>query len=95
MARLLLDENVDARLGALLRERGHDVQAISVDHPAALRDQDVLAIALNERRILVTGDQDFGRASCQRWTATRRCSPPAPAHNRAFSGAISRGNSAG
>jgi predicted nuclease of predicted toxin-antitoxin system len=60
MARFLLDENVDARLATFLRELGHDVQAIAVDYPHALADEDVLAIALSERRVLVTGDQDFG-----------------------------------
>jgi len=60
MARFLLDENVDARLGDFLRLLGHDVQAIAVDYPGALDDREVLSIALNERRIVLTGDQDFG-----------------------------------
>ena len=58
--RFLLDENVDARLGAYLSQQGHDVTTIAVDYPQALEDKDVLAIALRERRVLVTHDRDFG-----------------------------------
>lgn len=58
--RFLLDESADARLGAYLRGLGHDVAAIAVDHPASLKDPEVLAIARREGRILVTDDRDFG-----------------------------------
>ena len=58
--RFLLDENVDARLGAFLVQQGHDVKTIAIDYPQALADNQVLAIALRERRILVTHDRDFG-----------------------------------
>lgn len=57
--RFLLDENIPAELGALLRERGHDVIGV----PAALRgadDAEVLNLAVREARILVTLDRDFG-----------------------------------
>jgi len=43
-----------------LRELGHDVQAISRNYPPGLPDEDVLAIAGQERRILVLADRDFG-----------------------------------
>jgi predicted nuclease of predicted toxin-antitoxin system len=58
--RFLLDESADARLGVHLRDLGHDVSAIAVDHPASLKDEEVLAIAHRERRTLITDDRDFG-----------------------------------
>lgn len=58
--RLLLDESADARLAPWLRSLGHDVSAIAADHPASLKDQQVLAIATRENRILITDDRDFG-----------------------------------
>jgi predicted nuclease of predicted toxin-antitoxin system len=58
--RFLLDESADARLAPFLRALGHSVSAIAVDHPASLADQQVLAIAYAEHRILVTDDNDFG-----------------------------------
>lgn len=55
-----MDESADARLGPFLRRLGHDVATIAVDHPASLKDEDVLAIARREQRILITDDRDFG-----------------------------------
>ena|SRR5215212_59409 len=55
-----MDESADARLGPFLRRLGHDVTTIAVDHPASLKDEDVLAIARREQRILITDDRDFG-----------------------------------
>jgi predicted nuclease of predicted toxin-antitoxin system len=43
-----------------LRELGHDVAAISRNYPPGLADEDVLAIAREERRVLVVADRDFG-----------------------------------
>lgn len=39
---------------------GHDVATIAVDHPASLPDNEVLAIAEREDRILITKDRHFG-----------------------------------
>src|SRR4051794_7867780 len=58
--RFLLDESADGRLAPVLRELGHDVSVISIDHPHALPDRDVLAIAVAEQRILIAADKDFG-----------------------------------
>ena len=58
--RFLLDENIDIRLADVLAQLGHDATAIARDYPASLEDVDVLAIAVRERRILITNDQDFG-----------------------------------
>lgn len=54
--RFLLDESADARLTPYLRSLGHDVTAVSVDQPASLGDQEVLAIAHRERRVLIAND---------------------------------------
>jgi predicted nuclease of predicted toxin-antitoxin system len=56
----LFDQSADFRLIPHLREFGHDVEAISQNHPPGLADEDVLAIARQERRILVVADRDFG-----------------------------------
>ena len=58
--KFLLDESVDVRLVAFLKERGHDVKAIARDYPSALEDRHVLRLALGERRALITNDLDFG-----------------------------------
>ena len=58
--KFLFDQSADFRLIAPLRERGHDVLAVSRDFPAGLADEDVLAIARQEQRILVVADRDFG-----------------------------------
>src|SRR5437868_1816244 len=59
--RFLLDENADRRLAAYLHELGHDVTIVGEDYPASIKDQDVLAIAAKEHRILLTNDRaDFG-----------------------------------
>jgi predicted nuclease of predicted toxin-antitoxin system len=56
----LFDQSADFRLIPHLRERGHDVEAVSRNYPPGLADEDVLAIARAERRILVVADRDFG-----------------------------------
>ena len=58
--RFLLYEGLPFRLAAHLEHEGHDVAAIGRDHPHALADRDILAIAHAEQRILLTNDKDFG-----------------------------------
>jgi predicted nuclease of predicted toxin-antitoxin system len=58
--RFLFDQSADFRLIARLRELGHDVSAVSREHPHSLADADVLAIARDEKRILLVADRDFG-----------------------------------
>ena len=58
--KFLFDQSADFRLIDHLRGLGHDVMAISRDYPHSLADEDVLAIARQERRILVVADRDFG-----------------------------------
>ncbi len=54
--RLLLDAHVSGpRVGVLLQERGHDVLALDQEPELeGLADDDVLALATDEERILVT-----------------------------------------
>jgi predicted nuclease of predicted toxin-antitoxin system len=58
--KFLLDEGLPLRLGAYLSSRGHDVATIGRDHPYALSDRAILAIAWREQRIILTNDKDFG-----------------------------------
>jgi predicted nuclease of predicted toxin-antitoxin system len=58
--KFLFDQSADFRLIADLRELGHDVSAVSREHPPGLADENVLAIARNENRVLVVADRDFG-----------------------------------
>jgi predicted nuclease of predicted toxin-antitoxin system len=58
--KFLFDQSADFRLIPHLRELGHDVAAVSRDYPPGLADEDVLAIARAEQRILVVADRDFG-----------------------------------
>jgi predicted nuclease of predicted toxin-antitoxin system len=58
--RFLFDQSADFRLIPHLKSLGQDVQAISRDYPHGLDDEQVLAIARQERRILVVADKDFG-----------------------------------
>lgn len=57
--RLLANENFPAGAVNALRAHGHDIAWIRTDAPGS-RDEDVLARARAESRILVTFDKDFG-----------------------------------
>lgn len=57
--RLCANENVPAACVALLREREHDVLWIREAAPG-LPDEQVLARAFAEARLLITFDKDFG-----------------------------------
>jgi predicted nuclease of predicted toxin-antitoxin system len=58
--KFLLDQSADFRLIPHLRQLGHDVHVISRNYPPGLPDEDVLAIAREEGRILIVADRDFG-----------------------------------
>lgn len=59
MASFLIDESLGQRLVKLLREQGHEVASVIESMPGA-SDTQVLSKAVNERRLLVTNDKDFG-----------------------------------
>lgn len=57
--RLLLNENFPTPSVPLLRDAGFDVLAIA-ESLAGMADADVLALAVRERRWLITFDRDYG-----------------------------------
>ena len=59
MSRFLADENISFVIIDKLRAAGFEVRAIIEAHAGA-SDTEVLDIAGNEGRILVTEDRDFG-----------------------------------
>jgi predicted nuclease of predicted toxin-antitoxin system len=58
--RFLLDQSTDARLIPFLAELGHAATRIGADYAGGIPDVQVLAIASDEGRILITDDRDFG-----------------------------------
>ena len=58
--KFLIDESADIRVAGYLRGLGHDVAIVATDYAPSLKDATVLAIALEEQRILITFDRDFG-----------------------------------
>jgi predicted nuclease of predicted toxin-antitoxin system len=58
--RFLLDQSADARLLHYLVLTGHDATRVGRHYPPGLSDQEVLAIAHQEERILIAADRDFG-----------------------------------
>lgn len=57
--KFLIDESVEFPIVQFLRRAGHDVVAVC-EGSAGIHDEEVLASAHNEKRILVTNDKDFG-----------------------------------
>ena len=57
--RILADESVEGEVVARLRSQGHDVAYI-LGASAGIRDDEVLARANAEDRVLLTEDKDFG-----------------------------------
>jgi predicted nuclease of predicted toxin-antitoxin system len=55
----LADECCDAAMVSALRNDGHDV-LYAVESLRGMTDDDLLARALSERRVLLTEDKDFG-----------------------------------
>jgi predicted nuclease of predicted toxin-antitoxin system len=57
--RFFVDECIGASLVTELRDRGHDVVWAQDDH-ATLPDNQILAFATQENRVLISEDRDFG-----------------------------------
>lgn len=57
--KFLADEGVDRQVVELLRETGHDVLYVAELDPG-ISDENVLEIANDEQRKLLTADKDFG-----------------------------------
>ncbi len=59
--RLFLDHDVYAITAQFLKDLGHDVVTASESGHAQTDDSELLRIARNDDRLLVTRDRDFGR----------------------------------
>ena len=57
--RILVDENIDPRTAALLREQGHDAVHVEETIGKGTRDQPIARAARQEGRLLLTNDTDF------------------------------------
>jgi len=57
--RFLADESCDYAVVRALRSAGHDVRAI-VETCPGVSDEEVIALAIGEERVLLTEDKDFG-----------------------------------
>jgi len=57
--KFLIDVCAGKSLGEVLISKGHDVSFVRDRNPK-MGDEDILAWAFNERRILITIDKDFG-----------------------------------
>jgi predicted nuclease of predicted toxin-antitoxin system len=58
--KFLLDQCTDARLLSYLNQLGHDATQIRRTYPQSIPDPEILSIAQQEQRILITDDRDFG-----------------------------------
>ncbi len=57
--RLLADENVPASVVRTLENEGHDIRWIRIESPG-ISDIEVIRVAYQEERIILTYDKDFG-----------------------------------
>jgi hypothetical protein len=77
--RLLADENVPGPLVRALVESGCDVAWVRTVSPG-VSDPEVLALAMQEKRILLTFDKDFGEIAKREAARRLRRDPRAGAH---------------
>ena len=62
--RFVADENFPANAVKELKAAGHDVIWVAAAAPGS-RDEDVVALAAREERIILTFDKDFGELAAQ------------------------------
>ena|SRR5579859_3287914 len=60
MIKLLLDANISPQTAKFLRALGFDTKSITEEKLGTLADEEVVKIAITERRIIITFDLDFG-----------------------------------
>ncbi len=63
--RLLANENFPKDAVAALRRDGHDVLWVAEEFPSA-KDEEVLRVAVQQSRVLLTQDKDFGELAFRR-----------------------------
>jgi predicted nuclease of predicted toxin-antitoxin system len=67
VTKFLLDANISVQTADFLRESfGFDVVALQASHQATLRDEEVVALARAQTRVIITFDQDLGEIFYQR-----------------------------
>lgn len=66
--RFVADENLELSIVQALREAGHDVATVPVEIRGSA-DRQLLALALEEERVLVTNDKDFAELTFLRQRA--------------------------
>lgn len=59
MLKFIADVNIEKRIVDYLLEKGYDVKWIP-DYNCEMTDEELLKVAKEERRILITNDKDFG-----------------------------------
>lgn len=57
--KLLANENFPLNSVKYLIEKNYDVKAVGI-HNASVSDEDVIQIAINEERLIITFDRDYG-----------------------------------
>ena len=57
--KLLANENFPYKSIYYLKEKGYDVLSIGMDNPS-IKDSEIMAIAINEGRTIMTFDRDYG-----------------------------------
>ncbi|EKD33263.1 MAG: hypothetical protein ACD_76C00057G0008 [uncultured bacterium] len=58
--KFLLDANVRYAIGTFLQSKGHEVRFLAGTSDRALSDNEVLDLAHQQGRVLITNDKDFG-----------------------------------
>ena len=58
--RILADENIPRTAIQILRGRGYDVVSVWEISPG-MSDEQIVQLAIRERRVIITFDKDFGR----------------------------------
>ena len=68
--KFIADVNVEKPIVDYLSENGYDIKWIP-DYNCEILDEDLLSLANNEKRILITNDKDFGELTFYK----RNCPP--------------------
>jgi len=57
--KLLANENIPTHSILYLRSKGFDISSIGMDDPS-IKDDEVMQIAIREKRTIITFDRDYG-----------------------------------
>jgi predicted nuclease of predicted toxin-antitoxin system len=58
--KLLVDENLSARVANILRDAGHDAVHVTAVGLGSTNDEVILRVAADDGSVIVTADADFG-----------------------------------